>query len=354
VKLTAAIDLFIDGMRDQGRINSAVSERSYRDTLYLHAEDVQNRDPRYTNRDDVKRTLSRWPQPNTKSKRRSYLVSFYRYLMEEGLRKDNPAEQTPRPKRRPVSVYRLTFEETVKVLRAAKTTRERRAIFLCVCAGLRSQEVRGMQGRHFQRKGWIWVSEDIAKGGRERWVPMVADLGPVVEEIVRHVGFEDFILPALRAGNPGVNTRQVELPQRPCSQQSLGDLVGTVGRRAGIAAHIYPHLLRHAFADHLARFAGMRNAQFLLGHSSISTTEGYLGKPTMAELEAAVGGFSFGADRTDVLGSPGMALQPAYAPGGIRTPDLSASAPRAAQGFAPVLQRLFASPVLRAAARGLL
>lgn len=324
MKLTAVIDMYLEDMRAQGRINSDVSERSYRDTLVWHAEDVSNRDPRYTNRDDVKRTLARWSNPNTKSKRRSYLVSFYRWLMEEGFRKDNPAEQTPRPRRRPTSVYRLTLEETVKLLTAARSTRERRAIFLCVCAGLRNQEVRGLQGRHFQRAGWVWVSEDIAKGGTERWVPVLADLQPVVEEIRANVRVDDYILPALRAGNPGFNTRQIELPQRPCSQQSLGELVAQVGRRAGIAAHIHPHLLRHAFADHIARYAGMRNAQFLLGHASVATTENYLGKPTMAELEAAVGGFSFAPTmRTDVLGAAETTLQPAYAPGGIRTPDLT-------------------------------
>ena len=53
-----------------------------------------------------------------------------------------------------------------------------------------------------------------------------------------------------------------------------------VGERAGIAAPIHPHLMRHAYGDHIAKFTGVRNGQFLLGHAGIGTTETYLGRPT--------------------------------------------------------------------------
>src|SRR3954470_12090240 len=101
-------------MRDQGRINSDVSERSYRDALLLLAESVGNRDPRTIERGDVKKWLRRWPNANTKSKRLSYSISFFDWLMQEGPdygsgRKDNPARQVTPPKRKPPQVYRLTF-----------------------------------------------------------------------------------------------------------------------------------------------------------------------------------------------------------------------------------------------------
>ena len=54
------------------------------------------------------------------------------------------------------------------MLDAARGIRERRAISLGLCAGLRNAELRGLQGRHFERPGLIWVSADIAKGRRER------------------------------------------------------------------------------------------------------------------------------------------------------------------------------------------
>jgi hypothetical protein len=52
------------------------------------------------------------------------------------------------------------------MLAAVRGARERRAIFLGLCAGLRNAELRGLQGRHFARDGLIWVSSDIAKGKR--------------------------------------------------------------------------------------------------------------------------------------------------------------------------------------------
>ena len=50
---------------------SAVSERSYRGALYHHCDDLDNRDPAYIGREDVKRTLRRWPHPNTQRKNRA-------------------------------------------------------------------------------------------------------------------------------------------------------------------------------------------------------------------------------------------------------------------------------------------
>ena len=84
-----------------------------------------------------------------------------------------------------------------------------------------------------------------------------------------------------------------------------------VASRAGIAAHVHPHDLRHAFAGHVARRADTRSAQHLLGHASLGTTDTYLGPPTLDEIVAAVAGVSYGT-RTDVLGAarrPVMALE---------------------------------------------
>lgn len=296
-----AIDLYIADMRAQGRLNSPSSERGYRSTLLAHAEDVQNRDPAYVGREDVKRTLRRWPNSNTQGTNRSKLVSFYGWTMEEGLRKDNPAEQTRRPRRRAADKYRLTEAEVVATLAAAQGARERRAIFLGLCAGLRNAELRGLQGRHFGRDGFVWVSADIAKGRRERWVPVIADLAPIVVEIRADVGFDEYVLPAQRFRNPPFNTARKELRQRPSSSQALRQLVMRVVKRAGITAHVRPHDLRHAYAEHIARKTDTRIAQHLLGHAHLGTTDTYLGRPRLDDMVAAVRGVTYGV-RTNVLG----------------------------------------------------
>ena len=66
--------------------------------------------------------------------------------------------------------------------------------------------------------------------------------------------------------------------------------------RAGIHAHVHPHVMRHAFGDHVARYAGIKNAQALLGHADVGTTQIYTGAPTLDELAAAIKGIRFAVE----------------------------------------------------------
>ena len=303
MKFYDAIDSYVADMRAEGKLNSPTSERGYRGTLNAHAGDVSNRDPRYIGRADVQRTLARWPHPSTRSVNRAKLVSFYDWLMQEGYRKDNPARQTRPSRRRPKAKYRLTEAEVISILNVASGVRETRAIFLGICAGLRNAELRGLQGRHFERLGWIWVCADIAKGRSERWIPVPLDLGLVVADIRATVAVDEYVLPAQRWRDPGRNQTRGDLSHRPSSSQALRLLVMDVAKRAGITAHITPHDMRHAYAEHIARHADTRTAQHLLGHADVATTQIYLAKPRLDDLSAAVKGLSFGLPaRTNVLG----------------------------------------------------
>lgn len=308
MKFTDAIDDFFIDMRQQGRIKSPRTEVSYRRTLELHAEDVQNRDPRYTNRDDVKRTLRRWTHPNTIYVQRAALVSFYRWTVWEGLRKDNPADQVAPPRKVEPDVYRMTFDEVRAFLEVPATRRDRWLAWVGVLAGPRSQELRGFQGRHFERPGFIWVSRDIGKGGRERFIPILDDLEPVAAEIRSSVAPDHFVFPAQRWRNPNVDhVQKRNLHKVAASPQAIFHAVKRMAKAAGIYGNVTPHSMRHAFGDHIARGTGnVRIAQFLLGHADLGTTEAYLGDPTLDEMAAAVQGFTFFPEglpkRTDVLG----------------------------------------------------
>lgn len=326
MKFTEAIDLYVRDMYLQGRFTSPRSERSYRGTLNRHADVLGNQDPRYANRDHVKTTLALWDHPNTAAAARSHLVSFYDWLMEEGIRKDNPARQTRRPKRRPSRVYRLTLEEASAMLEAAAGNLERRAIYIGLLAGLRNQELRGLTGACFDRAGFVHVPTMIAKGGRERWVPVLPELEPVVTEILLDVDRDEFVLPAQRWRDPGVNQVRESLRSRPLSSQALRSLVMRVAKRAGIRAHVHPHMLRHAFGDAVTRRCGIEVARALLGHTDIGTTKTYVGEPTPDELVAALGGFRYqprsGEKRTYVQGVRDDARIPRKAPTGIEPVEL--------------------------------
>jgi len=283
-----AVELYIKCMRALGRLTTARSVGEYRRALLQHAAESGTTDPRATTRDHAKRTLRRWSHPNTQRRRRSMLVSFYDWMVEEGLRPDNPARQTRAARGREPIVRRLTLEETRRFLAAARGASERRIAYLGVCAGLRRHELQWLQGKHFAREGWIWIPPELAKGGRERWVPVIGDLAPVVRDIRETVDPEHFTLPGTVWVHGERGLRPVPVPERPCHPKTIWRAVRRIGVRAGISQPVHPHLLRHAFADRVSRVAGLQAAQAVLGHASIQTTEGYLSRPSLDELAAAM------------------------------------------------------------------
>ena len=109
-------------------------------------------------------------------------------------------------------------------------------------------------------------------------------------EIRETVARDEYVIPAQRWRDPGANSLRGDLSRRPSSSQALRTAVMELAARAGIHAHVHPHVMRHAFGDHVARIAGLKNAQALLGHADVGTTQIYTGAPTLDELPAAIRG----------------------------------------------------------------
>ena len=129
-------------------------------------------------------------------------------------------------------------------------------------------------------------------------MPVLEEAVETVEDIRTSVGPDEFVIPGRRPSNPPWNTRWREYPNRPSSPQAIWRTVQEVAIRAGIAAHIHPHLLRHAYGDHVAKHAGLRAAQALLGHASVDTTAStYVDKPGLDELTISVHGFTYRGSR---------------------------------------------------------
>jgi integrase/recombinase XerD len=219
---------------------------------------------------------------SSQARRLSALRQFFRFLVAEGLRADDPTATAERPKPRRSLPRLLSVAEVDRLLAAAREeavagglTPTRRLAALRLLAllellyatGLRVSELVslpqsvGKGGRRFVAvKG---------KGGRERLVPLNHAAQAAVEEYraARAVlGRADskWLFPADSAN--GHLTRQ-----------AFARDLKTVAVRAGLnAAKLSPHVLRHAFATHLlAGGADLRAVQTLLGHADISTTQIY-------------------------------------------------------------------------------
>jgi integrase/recombinase XerD len=290
VRFDDSIDAFVGDMRAQGRIRSPHTELAYRTKLELHGRDVMNRDPSKTGREDIKRTLRRW-EKNSQRHAHAILRSYYDWTMEEGIRDTNPARMVRPARYSEPQVYRMTRDETLRVLQASATDRRDRWLaHLGILAGLRSQEIRLLQGRHLMRDGWVWVSEDIGKGGKQRYIPVLEELEPIVLEIRQLVGQDAYVLPGRRNSSPPGPGPMVDA-STPQAASSLYKRCKALGRRAKLAGDLTPHVLRRAFGDLIARHAGARAAQVALGHASIETTVGtYLSGMTLDELALAFSG----------------------------------------------------------------
>lgn len=202
---------------------------------------------------------------------------FFRYL-DRRHGHHNPALQALRTPRVPRRLPRPLSETDARALPAAAAeeadipwiaARDRALLLLLYGAGLRIGEALelccGTLGRSSSALRELRVQ---GKGGRERLVPvlpMVAEaLGDYLSLCPWPQERDDPLFYGLRGRRlqPAVVRRVVQ------------------GLRAGLglADTATPHALRHSFATHLlARGADLRSIQELLGHASLSTTQGYTG-----------------------------------------------------------------------------
>lgn len=351
MRFTAAIDVYVEEMFAAGRFNSRKTEDTYRATLLKHAEDVGNRDPRKVGRDDVKVTLRRW-QGNTRVLAHAHLKSFYDFAVEEGWRKDNPARQVRKTKRRQTTPYRLTREEVRAIRAAAHGPRERAMVDFGFLAGLRADELLHLQGRHLRRRpGWVWVSADIAKGKKhERYVFVLPELELTYQWCVENVGEQDFVIPQRRERMNFTERVEAFDPARPCSYGSLNKAMKKIGRRAGLRVPFHAHMMRHAYGDHIARYAGIEFAKDQLGHADISTTQMYTGGPSLEEVATALATFGYGELSDPESGAKALSSAVRH----LHTESSGCVWERdCAESLAPVLAWLWHNPLIRQAARGM-
>jgi integrase/recombinase XerD len=108
------------------------------------------------------------------------------------------------------------------------------------------------------------------KGGKQRRVPLGSYAARAVDAYLVQAR------PGLVAAGRGTPTLFLNARGGPLSRQSAWVVLRTAAERAGLAAGVSPHILRHSFATHLMEGgADVRVVQELLGHASVTTTQIY-------------------------------------------------------------------------------
>ena len=228
--------------------------------------------------------------PATASRKMSSLRSFFRFLMREGLVKDNPFSglQQPKPRRRLPKV--LDRAEMIRLLEAparvraqARAKEEKGAgwfadyaalrdtaiLELLYSTGMRIAELCGLtDARVDLLSGTALVR---GKGKKERFCPIGR---PAAQALQAALNARDGLVSGLgleRTPALFVNVRGGALTPRSVERALKKYLAD-----AGLDPAITPHVLRHSFATHLLDAgADLRSVQELLGHASLSTTQIY-------------------------------------------------------------------------------
>ena len=204
------------------------------------------------------------------ARKSSALRQFYGFLLDEGLRADDPSPALPRPAaRRPLPKILSHAEVEALFARAeaeaesgkAENLRLLTLLELLYGSGLRASEAVGLPLAAVPRDApFLTVT---GKGSQQRMVPISKRAREALSRWL-----------ALRP--PG---GRYLFPSRGkhLSRIRLFQLLKELAARAGIyPARVGPHVLRHAFATHLLEGgADLRMLQTLLGHADIATTQIY-------------------------------------------------------------------------------
>jgi len=228
--------------------------------------------------------------PATARRKMSSLRSFFRFMMREGLVKNNPfsALQQPRASRHLPKV--LSQAEVLRLLEAPAHLRERersgqqraRAAFaeyaalrdtaileLLYSTGMRIAELCGLTDARLDLLSGTALVR--GKGKKERFCPIGQ---PAVRALQAALDARDGWLATLgmeRTTALFVNQRGGRLTPRSVERKLKVYLA-----EADLNPGITPHVLRHSFATHLLDAgADLRSVQELLGHASLSTTQIY-------------------------------------------------------------------------------
>jgi integrase/recombinase XerD len=210
----------------------------------------------------------------TVARRLSVLRQFYRFLVAERMREDDPAAALDSPKLgRPLPKV-LTRVEVDRLIGAAQGKgadggRMETLLEILYGSGLRVSELVGLPVAAAERDPTMLVVR--GKGNKERQVPLS---DPARAAIAKWLRTRAASLPE------GEKSRWL-FPSRGraghLTRQRFAQLLKEAALAAGIdPVRVSPHVLRHAFASHLLEAgADLRSVQLMLGHADIATTQIY-------------------------------------------------------------------------------
>ena len=210
------------------------------------------------------RTQARWI---------SSIKAFFKYLVEDEAREDNPATLLEGPKLGLYLPDTLSFDDVNRIIKAINIStdlgrRNHCMIEVLYGCGLRVSELIDLKMSNINFKESYLKVE--GKGDKARFVPLAAYTAELIKQYIKEIRSkykinkkcEDILF---------LNSRGSSM-----SRVIVFIIIKEFTEKAGINKKISPHTFRHSFATHLLQNgADLRYIQEMLGHSSITTTEIY-------------------------------------------------------------------------------
>ena len=203
----------------------------------------------------------------------SSIKAFFKYLVDDEVRTDNPTTLIEGPKLGLYLPDTLSFEDVNRIIKAIDLStdlgkRNQCMIEVLYGCGLRVSELIDLKISNINfKESYLKVD---GKGDKSRFVPLATYTSTLIKDYIREVRSkykinkkcEDILF---------LNSRGSAM-----SRVIVFIIIKELTEKAGINKKISPHTFRHSFATHLLQNgADLRYIQEMLGHSSITTTEIY-------------------------------------------------------------------------------
>ena len=209
--------------------------------------------------------------PASTQRKLEALKAYYKFLMIEGILKNDPSRFLISARTIRHLPKQLTKEQMERLLSfPAKTFSEKRTLailHLLYASGIRVSELINLRIENVNlEERWLLA---FGKGRKQRFVPINKEACSVLKDY----------LELRRAHFAKKNTSDEFFLNRDGKKMSrviVWKDLAEIGRLSGITTKLHPHLLRHTFATHLlSGGADLRSLQEMLGHESLNTTQIY-------------------------------------------------------------------------------
>jgi integrase/recombinase XerD len=214
--------------------------------------------------------------PATAARRRAAVRQFYRFVLGEGWRDDDPSRRVEAPKKgRPLPKV-LSRDEMDRLITAAgardgaQGLRFGCMVELAYASGLRISELTALPLAALARDPAYVIIK--GKGGKERLAPLNDTARAAIKA---YIAARSKFLPKGDKANPWLFPSRGKAGR--LTPRRFAQVLDEAAADAGIdPERVSPHVLRHAFATHLLEGgADLRVVQKLLGHADIATTQVY-------------------------------------------------------------------------------